>query len=76
LSPFKGVRQRRAISLPADIFLGSHASFFDMKRKLAERATVSDPVAPFIDRKGYLDYIDRAEATLVSVTRTEEVKSP
>jgi metallo-beta-lactamase class B len=51
-------------SLPADIFLGSHASFFGMKRKLAERRKVSDPVAPFIDRKGYLNYIDRAEASL------------
>jgi len=51
-------------SLPADIFQGSHASFFDMKRKLAERAKGSDAVAPFIDREGYLRYIDRAEATL------------
>ncbi len=49
-------------SLPADLFLGSHASFFDMKRKLAERATAPDPVAPFLDRAGYLHYIDRAEA--------------
>jgi len=48
--------------IPADIFLGSHASFFGMKRKLAERAKASDPVAPFIDRKGYLRYIDLAEA--------------
>lgn len=48
-------------SLPADIFLGSHGSFFDMSRKLRERESASDPVAPFIDRKGYLEYIDRAE---------------
>lgn len=49
-------------SLPVDIFLGSHASFFNMKQKLALRANATDPVAPFIDRKGYLDYIDRSEA--------------
>ena len=48
-------------ALPADIFLGSHGSFFDMQRKLGERANTTDPVQPFIDRKGYLEYIDRAE---------------
>jgi len=47
--------------LPVDIFLGAHASFFDMGRKLEERATASDPVEPFIDPAGYLDYIEQAE---------------
>lgn len=49
-------------SLPADIFLGSHASFFDLDRKRRESAGAADPVAPFIDRAGYLGFIDRAEA--------------
>ena len=49
-------------SLPADIFLGSHGSFFDMARKRRERAGAKDPVEPFIDRPGYLRFIDRAEA--------------
>ena len=48
-------------SLPADIFLGSHGSFFDLHRKLGERASAADPVEPFIDREGYLEYIDWAE---------------
>ncbi len=48
-------------ALPADLFLGAHGSFFDMHRKLGERATATDPVEPFIDREGYLAYIDRAE---------------
>jgi metallo-beta-lactamase class B len=48
-------------SLPADIFLASHASFFDMKRKLLERDDAENPVDPFIDRTGYLRFIDRAE---------------
>jgi metallo-beta-lactamase class B len=48
-------------SLPADIFLGSHGSFFSMERKLRERANAVHPVAPFIDRAGYLSFIDRAE---------------
>ena len=48
-------------SLPADIFLASHASWFSMKRKLLERADAEDPAEPFIDRDGYLSFIDRAE---------------
>lgn len=48
-------------SLPADIFLASHADMFSMQRKLRERAGAKDPVAPFIDPDGYLRYIDKAE---------------
>jgi metallo-beta-lactamase class B len=48
-------------SLPADIYLSSHARAFSLKRKVEERATAKNPVAPFIDRKGYLDDIDSAE---------------
>ena len=48
-------------SLPADIFLGSHSSFFDLARKRRERASTGGKVNPFIDRVGYLRFIDRAE---------------
>ena len=48
-------------SLPADIFLGAHSSFFDMRGKLRERANTDDPVEPFIDREGYLRFIEEAE---------------
>jgi metallo-beta-lactamase class B len=48
-------------ALPADLFLGSHGSFFDMGRKRGESATARDPADPFIDRAGYLRYIDDAE---------------
>lgn len=47
--------------LPADIFLGSHGSFFDLARKRRERAAAKDPADPFIDRAGYLEYIDVME---------------
>lgn len=47
--------------LPADIFLAPHASEFGMWGKKRESATATDPVQPFIDRKGYLDYINRGE---------------
>jgi len=48
-------------SIPADIFLGPHASFFNMADKLKQRDTAADRVAPFIDRVGYLKYIDKSE---------------
>ena len=48
-------------SLPADLFLGSHGSFFDMARKRRDQATARDSADPFIDREGYLRYVDRAE---------------
>ncbi|QNP54006.1 metallo-beta-lactamase [Hymenobacter qilianensis] len=49
-------------SLPADIYLTPHARAFSLKRKLQERATAHDPVAPFLDRAGYLEDIGKAEA--------------
>lgn len=49
-------------SLPADIFLASHADMFDLYRKRRARATAADSVAPFVDRAGYLAYIDSSEA--------------
>jgi metallo-beta-lactamase class B len=49
-------------ALPADIFLGSHGSFFALARKRGERATAEHAADPFIDRAGYLAYIDAAES--------------
>ena len=48
-------------TLPADIFLGSHGSFFDLYRKRDARAKAADPAEPFIDREGYRRFIDQAE---------------
>jgi metallo-beta-lactamase class B len=48
-------------SLPADIFLTTHARDFGRYRKFVARDTASDPVAPFIDHAGYLAYIDKSE---------------
>lgn len=47
--------------LPVDIFLGSHASFFNMADKLRQREDAEDPAEPFIDPDGYHAYIDSAE---------------
>ncbi len=49
-------------SLPADIFLASHSSWFGLERKRLERADAEDPAEPFIDPGGYRSFIDRAEA--------------
>ncbi len=62
-------------SLPADIFLGSHASFFNMHGKLRERADADDPAAPFIDRDGYLSYIDSAEERFRRVLAEQQGRS-
>jgi metallo-beta-lactamase class B len=49
-------------SLPEDIWVTSHAREFGRYRKFSERATAKNPVDPFIDRDGYLRYIDSGEA--------------
>jgi metallo-beta-lactamase class B len=59
-------------SLPVDIFLGSHASFFGMAAKIRARRDADDPAEPFIDPAGYHAYIDRAEETLRSVLAEQQ----
>jgi metallo-beta-lactamase class B len=48
-------------SLPVDIWVTAHAREFGRYRKFRERERLRDPVAPFIDREGYLRSIDSAE---------------
>jgi metallo-beta-lactamase class B len=48
-------------SLPADIWLASHAREFGRWRKYTARANAKNPADTFIDRAGYLAYIDSAE---------------
>jgi metallo-beta-lactamase class B len=50
-------------SLPADIFLASHSNWFGLSRKRSQQADAEGPADPFIDRAGYLSFIDRAEET-------------
>ncbi|HEY0672526.1 MAG TPA: subclass B3 metallo-beta-lactamase [Longimicrobiales bacterium] len=51
-------------SLPVDIWVTAHARQFGRYRKFQERGQSADSAAPFIDRDGYLRYIDSAEAKL------------
>ena len=46
-------------SLPADIFLGAHGSYFDMDAKYA-RMKAGAPM-PFVDPDGYKKYVDERE---------------
>ena len=48
--------------LPEDIWVTSHAREFGRYRKFRERDTAKDPAAPFVDRDGYLSFIDSGEA--------------
>jgi metallo-beta-lactamase class B len=59
-------------SLPADIFLASHADMFDLDRKRRERADAADPADVFVDPEGYRDYIDRAEKHFREVLADQE----
>lgn len=49
-------------SLPADIWVTSHARLWGRYRKFVARDTSQNPVDPFIDPEGYRAYIDRGEA--------------
>jgi metallo-beta-lactamase class B len=49
-------------SLPADIWVTSHARLWGRYRKFVARDTAKDPVAPFIDPEGYRSYIDSGAA--------------
>ena len=49
-------------SLPADIWVTSHARLWGRYRKFVARDTAKDPVDPFIDPEGYRAYVDSGEA--------------
>jgi len=49
-------------SLPADIWVSSHARLWGRYRKFVARDTARNPADPFIDPEGYRAYIDTAQA--------------
>lgn len=49
-------------SLPADVWVSSHARLWGRYRKFVARDTATNPVEPFIDPAGYRAYVDTAEA--------------
>ncbi|HEY3571839.1 MAG TPA: subclass B3 metallo-beta-lactamase [Thermoanaerobaculia bacterium] len=60
-------------SLPCDVFLGSHASFFDGLGK-ADRLRKGAKENPFVDPRGYKDYVARGERKYLEQVRAERVK--
>lgn len=51
-------------SLPADIWVTSHARPWGRYRKFVARDTATHPVDPFVDRQGYRAYIDSGAAQI------------
>lgn len=49
-------------SLPADVWVTSHARLWGRYRKFVASATAGNPADAFIDPKGYRAYVDTAEA--------------
>ena len=49
-------------SLPMDIWVTSHARAFGRYAKFVASGKAQDPVEPFLDRAGYLAYLDKGEA--------------
>ena len=62
--------------LPADIWLASHAREFGRWRKFQQRAMAKNPADPFIDRAGYLAYIDSAETRFKRELARQEREGP
>ncbi|HLL48913.1 MAG TPA: hypothetical protein VK399_19585, partial [Longimicrobiaceae bacterium] len=49
-------------SLPADVWVTSHARLWGRYRKFVASDTARNPADPFIDPEGYRAYVDTAEA--------------
>jgi metallo-beta-lactamase class B len=66
--PEQKTEMQRSIKLlrtiPADIWVTSHARLWGRYRKFAASRTAMDPVQPFLDSAGYRAYLDSAEAQL------------
>jgi metallo-beta-lactamase class B len=57
-------------ALPCDIFLGTHASFFDLEAKRQRMSGAS--TNPFVDPQGYRAYLTRMEASYSAQLQKEE----
>jgi len=53
-------------SLPCDVFLGPHGSFFNLQGKSARLAR-GEKRNPFIDSKSYREFLDRTEKDFVDL---------
>jgi metallo-beta-lactamase class B len=62
-------------SLPCDVFLGAHGQFFNLaeKRAALKNGTKENP---FIDPKGYQDYVSRKEADFKTELARQQTSDP
>ncbi len=58
-------------ALACDVFLGAHGSYYDMETKYA-RLKVDHSVNPFVDPKGYSEYIREREQFYLETLRKEQ----
>ena len=58
-------------SLPCDVFLGSHGSFFSLGAKSARRAETGG-ANPFIDPEGYRSFLETSERAFREQLEREE----
>lgn len=64
-------------SLPVDIFLASHADFFNLEEKLKRLESTSDSKGspqPFVDPEGYLAYIAKARKRFEKAVAAEQAE--
>ena len=61
-------------SLHPDLFFGSHGVFFDLDGKAKRLAAGATP-NPFLDRRGYVEYLDGSEAAFRKRVKQEQEKS-
>jgi metallo-beta-lactamase class B len=59
-------------SLPCDIFLGTHAAFFDLEAKRRKLSGAS--ANPFVDPQGYRAYLTRMEASYAGQLQKEQLE--
>jgi metallo-beta-lactamase class B len=60
---------RKLKSLPCDVFLAPHASFFGLEEKARQ---IGDHKNPFVDPKAFHDYITKAEQNFVRQLEQEQ----
>jgi metallo-beta-lactamase class B len=59
-------------SLECDVYLGSHGSYYGMKEKLAR---VRDGPNPFVDPRGYQDFLKQREQTFLADLASQGAKA-
>ena len=60
-------------SLPCDVFLGPHGSFFDLKGKMA-KLEQGPPANPFIDPQGYRDFLKDSKKSFYEQLKAQQAK--